>query len=87
MIDILLINGTVITMDNSRRIIENGAVAVKGDRIYEVGSAKELKEKYEKGAKKVIDCYKKLILPGFIDTHSHAGHCMFKSLAYDTSSY
>jgi cytosine/adenosine deaminase-related metal-dependent hydrolase len=87
MIDILLINGTVITMDNSRRIIENGAVAVKGDRIHEVGSAKELKEKYEKGAKKVIDCYKKLILPGFIDTHSHAGHCMFKSLAYDTSSY
>lgn len=83
MIDILMIHGIVITMDPQRRILADGAVAVENGRIAAVGPTEELMERYP-DAEKVMDCRKKLILPGFIDVHSHAGHCMLKGLAYDT---
>ncbi len=83
MADILMIHGTVVTMDPQRRILEDGAVAIEGDRIAAVGPTDELMRTYPH-AEKVIDCRKKLILPGFVDVHSHAGHCMLKGLAYDT---
>ena len=75
MTDLLLVHGTVITMDPDRRILEDGAIAVEGTRIAAVGSSEEILGKYS-DAKKVINCEKKLILPGFIDVHSHAGHCL-----------
>lgn len=81
----ILAHGTVITMNDHRDMIEDGAVVVEGERILEVGSSKELLEKYS--SMEVMDCTEKLILPGFIDTHSHAGHCMNKALAYDCRSY
>ena len=37
MSDLLLVHGTVVTMDPARRIVEDGAVAVSADRIVEVG--------------------------------------------------
>lgn len=86
MIDLLLINGTVITMDKERRIIENGAVAIEDSKIKKIGKTEDLIKEY-KGVNEIIDCKNKLILPGFIDVHGHAGHCMFKALAYDSVSY
>lgn len=86
MTDMLLINGTVVTMDQDRRIIEDGALAIEGTRITDIGSTKDLLKEHGH-AKKIIDCKRKLILPGFIDVHSHAGHCMFKNIGYDSASY
>ena len=37
--DILITGGTVVTMGKDRRVIENGAVAIKGDKIVAVGPA------------------------------------------------
>lgn len=86
MIDMLLIHGTIVTMDKERRIIEDGAIALDGTRIKAIGNSEDLLKEYH-NAKKIIDCKNKLILPGFIDVHGHAGHCMFKALAYDSVSY
>ncbi|MDD7401082.1 MAG: amidohydrolase family protein [Eubacteriales bacterium] len=82
MYDILLLHGLVITMDEDRRIIEDGAVAIKDNRIKLVGSSQELSQL---PAKKVIDCTDHVIMPGFIDTHGHGGHSMFKAIVKDTS--
>ena len=38
MADILIINGIVVTMDGTRRVIEDGAVAITADRINDIGS-------------------------------------------------
>ncbi len=54
MIDLLLIHGTVITMDQNRRILQDGAIAIHQGRILAVDSTEKLKLKYE--AVKVIDC-------------------------------
>lgn len=86
MIDLLLLNGTIITMDEDRRIINNGAVAIRDSRIVDIGDSDELSTKYI-DASQIIDCKHKLILPGFIDVHAHAGHSLFKALAYDSISY
>lgn len=81
MIDLLMVHGTVITMDSSRRIIYGGAVAVHESRILEVGSSAELMEKYE--AQQTIDCSHHCVLPGLIDVHGHGGHSMFKTIAME----
>jgi cytosine/adenosine deaminase-related metal-dependent hydrolase len=77
-VDILIIHGTVITMDPERRVIEDGAVAIAADRIEAVGTTRELEGKYE--AKRVIDASRKVVMPGLIDGHGHAGHSLVKSL-------
>ena len=71
--DLLLTNGSVITVDDERRVHEPGAVAIGGDLILAVGTPEDL-DRYR--ATRVIDCTGKAVLPGFIDTHTH----MFQSL-------
>lgn len=58
-------------MDESKRIIKNGAVAVEGDHIVDVGTQAELVQKYT--AERVIDAPAKALLPGFVDVHTHLG--------------
>ncbi len=65
----LLFNGKVITRDIDRPYIENGAVLIDGSIIKDIGTEKELKEKY-KGATKV-DAKGGIIMPSFINAHTH----------------
>lgn len=81
---ILLLHGTIITVDRKRRIIENGALAVCGDRIVDIGTSDELAPLHQD--KQIIDCRGRLIVPGLIDAHGHAGHALIRSIAADTNS-
>src|SRR5713226_6077588 len=45
-VDLLVAGGTVVTMDAGRRVLEDGAVAVRGDTIVAVGARAELEAKY-----------------------------------------
>lgn len=83
MYDLLLTNAVVITMDEKRRVIENGAVGVKDGRIAFVGDSMEA-EQFE--AKEVLDCKDHVVMPGFVDAHGHGGHSAFKSIV-DLTSY
>jgi 5-methylthioadenosine/S-adenosylhomocysteine deaminase len=78
MADLLITGGVVITMDPARRVIEDGAVAISGDRIVAVGSSAEIRPRY--AAFEVIDAHRKAVLPGLIDCHAHAGHGLVKTL-------
>ena len=77
-IDLLIEHGTVISMDAERRVIEDGAVAVKADRIVAVGTTAELRARFT--AAKTINAYRKAVLPGLIDSHAHAGHGMLRTM-------
>lgn len=69
MADLLILNGIIVTMDKNRKILKNGAVAIKEDRIIAVGKSEDLKNKYS--TETTIDARHKLVLPGLINLHSH----------------
>ena len=79
MIDLILDGGTVITMDGDRRVIADGAVAVRDGRIAAVGPRDEVLAAHPDAAAR-IDARGRAILPGLIDAHSHAGHGLVKTL-------
>ncbi len=78
--DMVIVNGTVLTMNDEREVISEGVVVVKGNRIVEVGGA-ELANEYS--AKEVIDAEGGIIMPGMINTHTHVSMTVFRSLADD----
>jgi len=79
--DLVVRGGTVVTMDGDRRVLENGAVAIRGDRIVEVGTADALSRRYR--ARRAIDAAGRIVLPGLINTHTHASMVLFRGLADD----
>jgi 5-methylthioadenosine/S-adenosylhomocysteine deaminase len=84
MADLLIRNGYLVTMDPKRRLIEDGAVAISGDRIVAVGASETLSAAYP--AHRVIDASRKAILPGLVDVHAHAGHGLIKTLGLATDT-
>src|SRR5579871_5991002 len=71
----------VITMDAQRRVIENGAVAVTGDRIVAVGRQTEIDARYQ--ARQRLDRPDAILAPGLINTHTHAAMSLFRGIADD----
>ena len=69
-LDILIEQGLVMTMDPQRKIVTDGAVAIKGNQIVEIGRTEDLKGKYP-NPKRVIGAKNKLVMPGLINTHVH----------------
>ena len=85
--DLLVTNGTLVSMDARRDIFENGVVAVQGDTIAFVGTASDFTLLYPKGTilKQTIDARGKLVLPGFINGHTHAPMTLFRGLHDDVT--
>ncbi len=76
--DTLITGACVITMDPDRRVIENGAVAVRDGEILAVGAAAELQTDVQ--ADHFVDCSGHIVIPGLVDVHAHAGHGLIKSM-------
>jgi len=79
--DLLLSGGIVVTMDGSGRVIPDGAIAVKGDRIVAVGPTSEIAGQFD--ARQRIDLQGQIALPGLINTHTHAPMVLYRGLADD----
>ncbi|MFN8458876.1 MAG: amidohydrolase family protein [Anaerolineae bacterium] len=80
-VDILLINGYVITMDAETSLYPDGALAIKDNLIVAVGSSVELEAAYE--AATIIDCQDCIISPGLVNAHTHASMTLLRGLADD----
>jgi 5-methylthioadenosine/S-adenosylhomocysteine deaminase len=79
--DMLVVGGTVLTMEPDSKPIKNGAVAVADGRIAAVGPAEELLEMSPSG--EVLNAGNSLILPGLVNTHSHLGMTLLRGIADD----
>lgn len=77
----LLVCGKVLTLDAERRVIEDGAVAISGDTIAAVGGRAELMARYP-AAEQLVESHG-LIMPGLVNTHTHAAMSCFRGLADD----
>ena len=79
--DMLVVGGTVLTMEPNTEPIKNGAVAVTDGRIAAVGPAEELLELSPSGA--VLNAGNSIILPGLVNTHSHLAMTLLRGIADD----
>lgn len=66
--DLVLLNGTVVTVDAD--LPEAEAIAVAGDRIVAVGSSAEI-QAWVGDDTEVVDLEGRLAIPGFIEGHGH----------------
>ena len=84
-VDLLITGGTIVTMDGDRRILENGYIVVSGDTIRMIGSGYPFVGKGTIIAKQTVDAKGKLILPGFINGHTHVPMTLLRGLHDDVS--
>lgn len=84
--DYLFIHAILITMrGNGVGILEDGAVAVTGNRISAVGATKEVLQDWS--AHRVIDASGKVVMPGLIDAHIHTGDGLVRGVSQDLNNW
>ena len=77
----LFTNATLITMNTEREIINDGALAIQGNRIVAIDKTSTLLARYPE--EESIDVGGKLIIPGLIDTHVHLAQALIRGCADD----
>ena len=80
-VSLIVANGTIVTMDAGRRVIANGSVAVDGTDIVAVGTADAIAREFRSAT--TIDASGQVVLPGLINTHTHAPMVLYRGLADD----
>jgi 5-methylthioadenosine/S-adenosylhomocysteine deaminase len=80
-IDLLIIHGLVVTMADDWRLLEDGAVAVRGTDIMEIGPTADLEERYRSA--QVLDARGGVVMPGLVNTHTHGADSLFRGLIDD----
>ena len=78
---ILIEHSTVITLDRERRILTDGSIVVDGRDIVQVGPARTVRPL--RPPARVIDARRRIVLPGFVDTHVHLSEHLNRGLLLD----
>jgi 5-methylthioadenosine/S-adenosylhomocysteine deaminase len=83
--DILIINGTILTMtEQVPELLLDGYLLIRDGRIAAIGSRREVAPPAPgRGPVQVIDAHDSLVMPGLINTHTHAAMTLFRGLADD----
>jgi 5-methylthioadenosine/S-adenosylhomocysteine deaminase len=79
--DILVVGGTIVTMNASREVIEDGAIAISDGKIQAIGKRSDIAPTVT--AKKTIEATGQVIIPGLINTHTHAAMSLFRGISDD----
>lgn len=77
---ILLKNGTIVTQNSSRQIINKGSILIEGDRIVQIGPSEEFNDV---GVANVIDVTGQIIMPGLVNAHTHTAYYIMRGLGMD----
>jgi 5-methylthioadenosine/S-adenosylhomocysteine deaminase len=80
-VDLLILGGTIVTMDQARRVIDDGGIAVSNGRIVAIGPRAEIEGAYS--ARQRVDSRGKVLAPGLINGHTHIPMVLFRGLADD----
>jgi len=80
-VDLLILGGTVVTMDSGRRVLADAGIAVKDGRIVAIDSRAAIRSRYS--ALQTVNAQGKLLVPGLINGHTHIPMVLFRGLADD----
>jgi cytosine/adenosine deaminase-related metal-dependent hydrolase len=75
-LDVILDNCTIVTMDEERRVIRDGAVAVIGSSIEAVGKSAEVRGRFPEA--RVRDLRGWVVMPGLVDGHVHLPQALLR---------
>src|ERR1051325_5098606 len=80
-VDLLVLGGTIVTMDQTRRVIDDGGIAISEGRIVAIGPRAEIERGYT--SRQRVNAAGKVITPGLINGHTHVPMVLFRGLADD----
>ncbi len=80
-VDIILRNAVILTIDKEFNQFEPGAIAITRDTIIKVDHEDEILSNFT--SQNIIDCGGKVIMPGFVNTHTHVPMTMLRGLSDD----
>jgi 5-methylthioadenosine/S-adenosylhomocysteine deaminase len=78
---LVITNAIVVTMDPERRVLDPGAIAIDGNRIVGVGTPDAISRDFK--AQDAIDARGRVVMPGLINTHTHAPMVLYRGLGDD----
>jgi 5-methylthioadenosine/S-adenosylhomocysteine deaminase len=80
-VSLIVLGGTIVTMDGSRSVIENGALAIEAGRILAIGPRADIQSRYVSAD--TVEAANRMIIPGLINGHTHVPMTLFRGLADD----
>jgi 5-methylthioadenosine/S-adenosylhomocysteine deaminase len=80
-VDLVIANGIVVTLDAGRRVLSPGSIAIDGSSIVAVGTPAEVGQAFK--ARDTIDATGRVVMPGLINTHTHAPMVLYRGLGDD----
>lgn len=80
-VDLMLVGGTVVTMNGRYDIFVQGAIAIQDDSIVAVGEMAQITADYQ--ANEIIDCTGQVIIPGLVNAHTHIPMTLLRGLNDD----
>lgn len=80
-VDLLVLGGTIVTMDQTRRVIHDGGIAISQGRIVSIGPRADIERGYT--SRQRVSATGKVITPGLINGHTHVPMVLFRGLADD----
>lgn len=78
---LLITGGTVVTVNANSSVIDDGAVAIKKDRITAVGPSDALRKRFPDA--EIYDAKGKVVMPGLVNAHAHVPMGLFRGIADD----
>lgn len=85
MADLIISGAFIITMDPSRRVIPKGSIVIERGKIVAVGPTADIEDSHS--ASEVMHAEGKVMLPGLIDVHAHAGHGLIKTMGMEQGNH
>ena len=80
-VDLVIANGTVVTMDPAGRVLRPGSLAIDGTDIVAIDRPEIIRQRFR--GTDTIEAWGSVIMPGLINTHTHAPMVMYRGLADD----
>jgi 5-methylthioadenosine/S-adenosylhomocysteine deaminase len=69
LVDLLIENGIIVTMDNDRNILERHSLAIERGRVIEIGKSEYIQKQHPNVPS--VDATGHIVLPGLVCSHSH----------------
>src|SRR5215813_9005877 len=80
-VDLLVLGGTIVTMDQTRRVIDDGGIAISQGRIVAIGTRVEIERGFT--SRQRLNGAGKVLPRGLINGHTHIPMVLFRGLADD----